>query len=84
MEIFFFCTRGGCTSSLFTYVLDPGWMRLMFTCVLDPGWMRLMFYVRAWALGCFYSHISTRTFRRALTTSADGCTEKKNSAPSVA
>ena len=21
-------------------------------------------YVRAWALGCFYSHISTRTFRR--------------------
>ena len=26
-------------------------------------------YVRAWALGCFYSHISTRTFRRALTVS---------------
>ena len=28
-------------------------------------------YVRAWALGCFYSHISTRTFRRALTASLD-------------
>ena len=28
-------------------------------------------YVRAWALGCFYSHISTRTFRRALTASVD-------------
>ena len=29
--------------------------------------MRLVFsYVRALALGCFYSHISTRTFRRAL------------------
>ena len=26
-------------------------------------------YVRALALGCFYSHISTRTFRRALTAS---------------
>ena len=26
-------------------------------------------YVRAWALGCFYSHISTQTFRRALTAS---------------
>ena len=29
-------------------------------------------YVRAWALGCFYSHISTRTFRRALTASLHG------------
>ena len=28
-------------------------------------------YVCAWALGCFYSHISTRTFRRALTSSVD-------------
>ena len=33
------------------------------------------FYVRAWALGCFYSHISTRTFRRALTASVDSCAE---------
>ena len=40
-------------------------------------------YVRALALGCFYSHISTRTFRRALTTSVDSCAEIK-SAPSVA
>ena len=28
-------------------------------------------------LGCFYSHISTQTFRRALTTSLDSCTEIK-------
>ena len=34
-------------------------------------------YVRALALGCFYSHISTRTFRRALTTSVDSCAEIK-------
>ena len=40
-------------------------------------------YVRAWALGCFYSHISTQTFRRALTTSVDSCAEIK-SAPLVA
>ena len=32
-------------------------------------------YVRAWALGCFYSHISARTFRRALTASVDSCAE---------
>ena len=35
------------------------------------------------ALGCFYSHISTGTFRRALTASLDSCAEIK-SAPSVA
>ena len=29
-------------------------------------------YVRALALGCFYSHISTRSFRRALTASLHG------------
>ena len=40
-------------------------------------------YVRGWALGCFYSHISTRTFRRALTALLDSCAEIK-SAPSVA
>ena len=40
-------------------------------------------YMRAWALGCFYSHISTRTFRRALTASLDSSAEIK-SAPSVA
>ena len=44
-----------------------------------PGWMRL---VRALALGCFYSHISTRTFRKTLTASLDNCAEIK-SAPSV-
>ena len=40
-------------------------------------------YVRALVLGCFYSHISTRTFRRALTASLDSCAEIK-STPSVA
>ena len=36
-------------------------------------------YVRAWALGCFYSHVSTRTFRRALTASLhDSCAEIKS------
>ena len=35
-------------------------------------------YVRAWALGCFHSLISTRTFRRALTASVDSCAEIKS------
>ena len=39
--------------------------------------------MRALALGCFYSHISTRTFRGALTASVDSCAEIK-SATSVA
>ena len=41
-------------------------------------------YVRALALSCFYSHISTRTFWRALTASLDSRAEIKISAPSVA
>ena len=40
-------------------------------------------YVRAWALGCFHSLISTQTFRRALTASVDSCAEIK-SVPSEA
>ena len=40
-------------------------------------------YVRAWALGCFHSLISTQTFRRAPTASVDSCAKIK-SAPSVA
>ena len=48
-----------------------------------PGVDASHIYVRALALGCFYSHISTRTFRRALTASVDNCAEIK-SAPSVA
>ena len=50
-----------------------------------PGVDASHVYVRALALGCFYSHIiiSTRTVRRALTASVDSCTEIK-SAPSVA
>ena len=42
-----------------------------------------LFYVRASTLRCFRSLISTQTFRRALTASADSCAETK-SAPSVA
>ena len=48
-----------------------------------PGVDASLVYVRALALGCFYSHISTRTFRRTLTASLDSCAETK-SAPSVA
>ena len=48
-----------------------------------PGVDASRIYVRASALGCFYSHISTRTFRRGLTASVDSCMEIK-SAPSVA
>ena len=48
-----------------------------------PGLDASHVYVRALALGCFYSHISTRTFQRALTASLDSCAEIK-SAPSVA
>ena len=40
-------------------------------------------YVCALALGCFYSHISTQTFRRVLTASLDSCAEIK-SAPVAA
>ena len=40
-----------------------------------PGVDASHVYVRALALGCFYSHISTRTFRRALTASLDICAE---------
>ena len=35
-------------------------------------------YVRAWALGCFHSLISTQTFRRAPTASVDSCAEIKS------
>ena len=35
-------------------------------------------YVGALALGCFYSHISTGTLRRALTASLDSCAEIKS------
>ena len=48
-----------------------------------PGVDASHVYVRALALGCFYSHISTRTFQRALPASLDSCAEIK-SAPSVA
>ena len=37
-----------------------------------PGVDASHVYVRALALGCFYSHMSTRTFRRALTASLHG------------
>ena len=51
--------------------------------VFLPGVGASHVYVRALALGCFYSHISTGTFRRARTASLDSCAEIK-SAPSVA
>ena len=47
-----------------------------------PGVDASHVYVRALALGCFYSQISTGTFRKALTASVDSCAEIK-SAPSV-
>ena len=37
-------------------------------------------YVRAWALGCFFSHIRAETSRRALTASVDSCAEIKSGA----
>ena len=39
---------------------------LFFSLFFLPGVDASRVYVRAWALGCFYSHINTRTFRRAL------------------
>ena len=48
-----------------------------------PGVDAPLVYVRAWALGCFYSLTSNETFRRALTASVDSCAEIK-SAHSVA
>ena len=35
-------------------------------------------YMRAWALGCFHSHISTQTFRRVPTPSVDSSAEVKS------
>ena len=44
-----------------------------------PGVDASHVYVHVLALGCFYSHISTRTFRRALTASLhDSCAEIKS------
>ena len=40
-----------------------------------PGVDASHVYVRAWALGCFHSFISNRTFRGALTASVDSCAE---------
>ena len=40
-------------------------------------------YMRAWALSCFHSVISTQTVQRVLTASVDSCVEIK-SASSVA
>ena len=45
-----------------------------------PGVNASLVYMRALALGCFYSHIyiSTQTFRRALTASLDSCAKIKS------
>ena len=50
-------------------------------CFFLPGLDAFHVYVCAWALSCFHSYISTRTFRRGLTASVDSCAEIK-SAPS--
>ena len=47
-----------------------------------PGLDAPHVYVRALALGCFYSHISTRTFRRALTASLHGQLRRDKERPS--
>ena len=41
-----------------------------------PGVDASHVYVRAWALGCYHSPISTQPFRRALTASVDSCAER--------
>ena len=46
-----------------------------------PGVDASRVYVRAWALDCFYSHVSTGTFRTALTASVDSCAEIKVECP---
>ena len=46
-----------------------------------PGMDASYVYVRALALGCFCSLISTQTFRRALTASADSYSEIKTEWP---
>ena len=43
-----------------------------------PGVDASHVYLRALALGCFYGHISTGTYRRALTASLDSCAEIKS------
>ena len=50
----------------------------LFSSVFLPGVDTSHVYVGAWALGCFHSPISTRTFRRALTASVDSCAEMKS------
>ena len=49
-----------------------------------PGVDASHVYVRALALGCFYSHISTGTFWRALTAASLDRGVEITSAPSVA
>ena len=46
-----------------------------------PGVDASRVYVGAWALGCLYCHISTETFRRALTASMGRCAEIKIECP---
>ena len=50
-------------------------MELFFSSL--PGVDVSRVYMRAWALGCFYSHISTHIFWRTLTTSLDSCVKIK-------
>ena len=52
-------------------------MELFFSFSFLPGVDASHVCVHALALGCFYRHISTRSFRRALTASLDSCAEIK-------
>ena len=45
--------------------------------LFSPGVDASHVYLRAWALGCFHSLISTKTFRRALTAPVDSCAQIK-------
>ena len=56
---------------------EPESFELRRTLFFLPGVDASHVYVRAWALGCFHSLISTKTFGRALTASVDSCAEIK-------
>ena len=58
--------------------LESGRNSFFFIFFFLPGVDVLHVYESVWALGCFYSHISTQTFRRTLTASVDSCAEIKS------
>ena len=60
-------------TAVFSYVISLSFCCCCCCCL--PGVGASHVYVGAWALGCFHSHISTQTFRRALTALVDSCAE---------